>query len=69
MVQRSRFDNYLTEQAVHAGATLMDETTVKSVEIGEGAARTTVRTTRVTLRRISLLGPMELRAGWRGGQG
>ena len=46
MVQRSRFDNYLTEQAVSAGAILMDETAVKSVDIGEGAARTTVRTAR-----------------------
>jgi geranylgeranyl reductase family protein len=33
MVQRSRFDNYLTEQAVHAGATLMDETTVESLDV------------------------------------
>src|SRR5262245_14608513 len=33
MVQRSRFDNYLTEQAVQAGATLMDETSVETVEI------------------------------------
>ncbi len=35
MVQRSRFDNYLTEQAVAAGATLMDDTAVKAVEAGE----------------------------------
>jgi geranylgeranyl reductase family protein len=47
MVQRSRFDNYLTEQAVRAGAILMDETAVKSVEIGEGAGgKATVHTTR-----------------------
>ena len=45
MVQRSRFDNYLTEQAVGAGATLMDETSVKSVEAGDGSERATVRTT------------------------
>ena len=35
MVQRSRFDNYLTEQAVRAGAELMDETAVTSVEVDE----------------------------------
>ena len=46
MVQRSRFDNYLTKQAVSVGATLMDETTVKSVEVGEGDGRAMVRTTR-----------------------
>jgi geranylgeranyl reductase family protein len=46
MVQRSRFDNYLTEQAVEAGATLMDETAVKSVEGGDGEGGATVRTTR-----------------------
>jgi flavin-dependent dehydrogenase len=44
MVQRSRFDNYLTEQAGQAGATLMDETTVKSVEAGDNGA--VVRTTK-----------------------
>ncbi len=46
MVQRSRFDNYLTEQAVSVGAALMDETTVKSVDTGEGAKTVTVRTSR-----------------------
>jgi geranylgeranyl reductase family protein len=35
MVQRSRFDSYLTEQAVGAGATLMDETTVQSLDVGD----------------------------------
>lgn len=35
MVQRSRFDNYLTEQAVSAGATLMDETVLQSLEVGD----------------------------------
>ena len=35
MVQRSRFDNYLTEQAVGAGAVLMDQTTVSGVELTE----------------------------------
>jgi geranylgeranyl reductase family protein len=40
MVQRSRFDHLLTKRAVDAGATLMDETNVKSVELGEdGQAR------------------------------
>jgi geranylgeranyl reductase family protein len=38
MVQRSRFDNYLTEQAVEAGAILMDNTSVKSVEVSDRAA-------------------------------
>jgi geranylgeranyl reductase family protein len=36
MVQRSKFDNYLTEQAVWAGAVLMDETPVVSAEWGVG---------------------------------
>lgn len=44
MVQRSRFDNYLTEQAVSAGALLMDETPVTSAEADERGA--TVSTTR-----------------------
>jgi flavin-dependent dehydrogenase len=39
MVQRSRFDNYLTEHAVLAGATLMDETPVQSVELCEEGVR------------------------------
>src|SRR5438093_893919 len=36
LVQRSRFDNFLTEQAVRAGAVLMDGTAVKSVEQAKG---------------------------------
>jgi geranylgeranyl reductase family protein len=44
MVQRSRFDQYLVEQAVSAGACLMDETPVISVEADEYGA--TVSTTR-----------------------
>jgi geranylgeranyl reductase family protein len=43
MVQRSRFDNFLTDQAVNAGATLMDETTVTSIDADERGA--TVGTT------------------------
>lgn len=35
MVQRSRFDNYLAEQAVQAGATLADEVVVKTVDLHE----------------------------------
>lgn len=38
MVQRSRFDNLLTEQAVRAGAELMDSTSVQSVETDERGA-------------------------------
>ncbi|MEO6458136.1 MAG: geranylgeranyl reductase family protein [Chloroflexia bacterium] len=44
MVQRSRFDQYLVEQAVSAGAHLMDETPVISAEADEHGA--TVSTTR-----------------------
>ena len=43
MVQRSRFDNYLTEQAVGAGAELIDETGVKTVAVeddGEAVVET-----------------------------
>src|SRR4051812_6165655 len=44
MVQRSRFDNYLTEQAVAVGAILMDETTVSAVEVDEhGVTVSTLR--------------------------
>src|SRR6266568_6988906 len=32
MVQRSRFDSYLVEQAVKAGVTLMDETMLESID-------------------------------------
>lgn len=35
MVQRSRFDNYLAERAVRAGAELMDETAVTAVDVGQ----------------------------------
>ncbi len=38
MVQRSRFDNYLAEQAVKAGAVLMDGIAVTSVEADEHGA-------------------------------
>src|SRR5438046_3509691 len=44
MAQRSRFDQYLVEQAVGACSTLMDETLVKSVEVSEHAV--TVSTSR-----------------------
>ena len=44
MVQRSRFDNYLTEQAVKMGAELMDETVLQSLDADEGSV--TVRTTK-----------------------
>jgi geranylgeranyl reductase family protein len=44
MVQRSRFDHYLVEQAVGAGVTLMDQTLVDRVETDErGAAVSTSR--------------------------
>lgn len=35
MVQRSRFDNYLVEQAVQAGADLVDEVAVKTVDAND----------------------------------
>ncbi|HST04226.1 MAG TPA: geranylgeranyl reductase family protein [Chloroflexia bacterium] len=35
MVQRSRFDNFLTEQAARAGAQVMDGTTLQSVDMSE----------------------------------
>jgi geranylgeranyl reductase family protein len=54
MVQRSRFDNYLTEQAVSAGAQLMDETAVKSVEVREGGV--TASTSRGTFSAGYLVG-------------
>jgi geranylgeranyl reductase family protein len=44
MVQRSRFDNYLTEQAVKRGAVLMDETALQSLDASENGI--TVCTTR-----------------------
>jgi geranylgeranyl reductase family protein len=44
MVQRSRFDNYLTEQAVRVGTRLLDDTNVISVDADE--RRPTVRTSR-----------------------
>jgi len=54
MVQRSEFDNYLTEQAIGAGAALLDETPVKSVEIVDGTAR--VETKRGTFTADYLIG-------------
>jgi geranylgeranyl reductase family protein len=42
MVRRNTFDNFLTEHAVRAGATLMDETAVQSLDVSESSA--TVRT-------------------------
>jgi geranylgeranyl reductase family protein len=54
MVQRSKFDNYLTEQAVGVGAVLMDETPVKSVEMVDGQAR--VETKRGTITADYLIG-------------
>lgn len=44
MVQRSRFDNYLAQKAVEAGAVLMDETSVKSAALtGTGVSVQTSR--------------------------
>lgn len=54
MVQRSRFDQFLVEKALAAGATLMDETTVKSVEADEKG--TTVYTSRGTFTSGHLVG-------------
>ena len=54
MVQRSRFDNLLTEQAVQVGAELMDATTVTSVEANEYGA--TVSTARGTFTADYLVG-------------
>lgn len=54
MVQRSRFDNFLTEQAVHAGAELMDEVAVKNVELDD--AGVTLQTTRDTFTADYLVG-------------
>lgn len=46
MVQRSRFDNFLTEKAVEAGAVLMDETSVTSAHADDrGASVVTSRGT------------------------
>lgn len=54
MVQRSRFDQFLTEKGVQAGATLMDETIVKSVEADDRGA--TVHTSRGTFTAGYLVG-------------
>ncbi len=54
MVQRSRFDHYLTEQAVGAGATLMDETAVRHAEADDRG--TNVSTLRGTFTADYLIG-------------
>lgn len=54
MVQRSRFDHFLVEHALAAGATLMDETTVKSVEADDRWA--TIHTSRGTFTAEYLVG-------------
>lgn len=54
MVQRSRFDNLLTDHAVRAGATLMEETALKSLEMGEGGV--TANTSRGTFTADFLVG-------------
>lgn len=54
LVQRSKFDNFLTEKAVGAGATLMDDTVVKNAEGEETGA--TVYTSRGTFTADFLIG-------------
>jgi len=54
MTRRSVFDNYLTEQAVHVGAQLMDDTKVESIEVTDDTA--TVRTNGGTFTADWLLG-------------
>ncbi len=54
MVRRNTFDNFLTEHAVRAGATLMDETAVQSLDISESSA--TVRTSHGTFTSSWLIG-------------
>ena len=54
MVRRNTFDNFLTEHAVNAGATLMDETKVESLDIDERGA--TVRTNHGTFTSSWLIG-------------
>ena len=54
MVRRNTFDNFLTEHAVNAGATLMDETKVESLDVDEHSA--TVRTNHGTFTSSWLIG-------------
>jgi geranylgeranyl reductase family protein len=54
MVRRNLFDNFLTEQAVRAGATLMDETAVQSLDVTDTGA--TVRTPHGTFTSSWLIG-------------
>ena len=54
MVRRNQFDNFLTEHAVRAGATLMDETKVESLDVSEVGA--TVRTNNGTFTSSWLIG-------------
>lgn len=54
MVQRSRFDQFLTEKAVGVGATLMDDTAVSAVTADEHGA--TVETARGTFTADYLVG-------------
>ena len=54
MTRRSVFDNFLTEQAVKAGAHLMDDTAVESIEVSERGV--TVRTHKGTFTADWLLG-------------
>ena len=54
MVRRNTFDNFLTEQAVRTGATLMDETKVESLDMSKTGA--TVRTNNGTFTSSWLIG-------------
>jgi geranylgeranyl reductase family protein len=54
MVRRNLFDNLLTEQAVRAGATLLDETAVQSLDVTDEGA--TVRTQHGTFTSSWLVG-------------